>query len=449
MNVLFLPIEIKTREFLPKLFLISRALKKNVDCFIGDKVAVNRAVRYFKKGIYFHKSINKNDKDYILDMKSKVDTYISLDEEFGFATTNKKQFKNYLDIRSSYENVKNVDRVYNWGNFDRSVWTKRYSSFANKFLISGAPRLDIWRKNIYSSIFKSEISSLKKKYKKFIFIPSTFISSKNKLNKFLKVEKKILKKKNFLTKSMNSKIFEYNLFREFLKLSKLLSKDFPDLNIVIKPHPTEDPKDWIKNTQKYENIHIDNQHELTPYLAAAELIIFNSSTSGIQSILMNKKTICYSVSKEKDSLRSFPNKFGVNCKNYKRLKKIIKVYKKNNFKKNLKQIKKRIFISKKYSSDIILDDLINNFGLKKNNIIKKNLILFRINSILFKIDHFLNSIFNHRTNNKKEVNQPLQPMKLKLGTGINKNEIISFFKKFQFMNYKILSYGRNGYLIYK
>ena len=65
MNVLFLPIEIKTREFLPKLFLISRALKKNVDCFIGDKIAVNRAVRYFKRGVYFHKSINKNDKEFL------------------------------------------------------------------------------------------------------------------------------------------------------------------------------------------------------------------------------------------------------------------------------------------------------------------------------------------------------------------------------------------------
>ena len=163
MNILFLPIEIKTREFFPKLFLISRALKKNIDCFIGDKIAVNRAIRYFKRGVYFHKSINKKDKAYILDIKSKVDTYISLDEEFGFATTNKKQLKNYLDIRSSYENVKNVDRIYNWGKFDQSVWKKKYSPFTSKFLISGAPRLDIWKKKIYSVIFKNEINDLKNK----------------------------------------------------------------------------------------------------------------------------------------------------------------------------------------------------------------------------------------------------------------------------------------------
>ena len=371
MNIRFLPIEIKTREFFPKLFLISRALKKNIDCFIGDKIAVNRAIRYFKKGVYFHKSINKKDKEYILDIKSKVDTYISLDEEFGFATTNKKQLKNYLDIRSSYENVKNVDRIYNWGKFDQSVWKKKYSSFTNKFLISGAPRLDIWKKKIYSVIFKNEIHDLKKKYKKFIFIPSTFISSKKKLNQMIKVEKQMTKKKELLKKRINAKIFEFKLFNEFLKLIRLLSRDFSDLNIVIKPHPTEDPKDWIKNTNKYKNVYIDTKFELTPYIAAAELVIFNSSISGIQSVLMNKKTICYSTLRQKDSLRSFPNKFGIICKSYNKLKKIIRINLKNNFNVNLKEIKKRIYISKKYSSDIILDDLIKNLDLIKKVIIKK------------------------------------------------------------------------------
>ena len=448
MNILFLPIEIKTREFFPKLFLISRALKKNIDCFIGDKIAVNRAIRYFKKGVYFHKSINKKDKEYILDIKSKVDTYISLDEEFGFATTNKKQLKNYLDIRSSYENVKNVDRIYNWGKFDQSVWKKKYSSFTNKFLISGAPRLDIWKKKIYSVIFKNEIHDLKKKYKKFIFIPSTFISSKKKLNQMIKVEKQITKKKELLKKRINAKIFEFKLFNEFLKLIRLLSRDFSDLNIVIKPHPTEDPKDWIKNTNKYKNVYIDTKFELTPYIAAAELVIFNSSISGIQSVLMNKKTICYSTLRQKDSLRSFPNKFGIICKSYNKLKKIIRINLKNNFNVNLKEIKKRIYISKKYSSDIILDDLIKNFRFNKKSNNKRNLIFFRVNSILFKIDNFLNTIFKYKINNKVELNQPLQTMKEKLGTGINKNEIDLFFKKIHYSEYKTLSYGKNGYLIY-
>jgi len=264
----------------------------------------------------------------------------------------------------------------------------------------------------------------------------------------IKVEKQMTKKKELLKKRINAKIFEFKLFNEFLKLIRLLSRDFSDLNIVIKPHPTEDPKDWIKNTNKYKNVYIDTKFELTPYIAAAELVIFNSSISGIQSVLMNKKTICYSTLRQKDSLRSFPNKFGIICKSYNKLKKIIRINLKNNFNVNLKEIKKRIYISKKYSSDIILDDLIKNFRFNKKSNNKRNLIFFRVNSILFKIDNFLNTIFKYKINNKIELNQPLQTMKEKLGTGINKNEIDLFFKKIHYSEYKTLSYGKNGYLIY-
>ena len=189
MKLLFIPIEVKSREFIPKLFFITRAIKKNFFCFIGDKIAVNRSIRFFRQGIYFHKSINKGDKEYIIDIKSKVDKYISLDEEAGNAITNAKELDKLLNYRSSHENVKNVDRIYNWGKFDYGVWKNKYRDHSKKFKITGIPRTDIWRKKVYSLVFKNEISVLKKKYGDFIFIPSSFISSKKKLKR-----KKLFKK---------------------------------------------------------------------------------------------------------------------------------------------------------------------------------------------------------------------------------------------------------------
>ena len=78
----------------------------------------------------------------------------------------------------------------------------------------------------------------------------------------IKQEKRITKTKELLKKRINAKIFEFKLFNEFLKLIRLLSKDFPDFNIVIKPHPTEDPKDWLKSIKKYRNVYVDSQFEL-------------------------------------------------------------------------------------------------------------------------------------------------------------------------------------------
>ncbi len=446
MNILFLPIEIKSRELIPKIFLISRALKKNINCFIGDKIAVNRAVRYFKKGVYFHKSISKYDAKYILDIKSKVDKYVSLDEEIGFAISNKKEFNNYLNFRSSPENVRNVDRVYTWGNFDYTSWKNKYSKFKNKFIISGAPRIDIWNKKVYSSLFKNDILELNNKYGEFIFIPSTFVSSKKKLKEAISLEKK-LSPKNIKKKKISSIIHEHNLFNEFIKLTKKISKDFPSINIVIKPHPTEQSEDWKNKFLNYENVNIDNNFDLTAYIAASKLVIFNSSTAGIQSVLMQKKTICYSSISKKNSLRQFPNKFGQLCKNYSQVKNILNKKLKNNFFLDKKKIRERIFISSNFSSDIILKDLISNLKIKKNSK-KRGLILFRINSFLFFIYDLIKKL-NFVKNNKSRKSYTLLSMSHKLGGGIKKKELTNNLNNLNSFDFNILRYGKNGYFIYK
>ena len=57
-KLLFLPIEIKTREFYPKLYLATKALDQNYSCFIGDKAGIFRATKYFNNGVYFYGNLN-------------------------------------------------------------------------------------------------------------------------------------------------------------------------------------------------------------------------------------------------------------------------------------------------------------------------------------------------------------------------------------------------------
>ena len=88
-RIIFIPIEIKNREFYPKLLFSSYCLKKNFSVFFGSKKSVLRAVNKFSPGIYFHKSINYSDFDFIKKIKAKKNFYVSLDEEGGFAFSTK------------------------------------------------------------------------------------------------------------------------------------------------------------------------------------------------------------------------------------------------------------------------------------------------------------------------------------------------------------------------
>ena len=124
--------EIKTREFYPKLFFLNEALKQNFSGFIGDKPGIFRATKYFNSGIYFYKSMNFTDTDHILKIKKKNNNYIIQDEEGGFSFSNQAEFQKFLTFRSSSKNVKLIDRFYNWGNFDYSNCIKRFPKYKKK-----------------------------------------------------------------------------------------------------------------------------------------------------------------------------------------------------------------------------------------------------------------------------------------------------------------------------
>ena len=82
-KLIYITIESKSRELYPKLFLINSALKKNFDCFIGDKVSIARAVKILGKGIYFYKSMNHYDTDHIKEVK-KNNLYVVQVKFFSF-----------------------------------------------------------------------------------------------------------------------------------------------------------------------------------------------------------------------------------------------------------------------------------------------------------------------------------------------------------------------------
>ena len=153
-KIIFLPIEIKSRELKPKLYLAYQALKKDYYCFIGDKAGIFRSVKYFSPGVYFYKSINFPDTDHIKKIKKLKNIYVAQDEESGFTHSSKKDLQKYITVRSSKINVSLIDKFFNWGQFDFGEWKKRYKDYSYKFCLTGSPRVDLWSPNLIKKIYK-------------------------------------------------------------------------------------------------------------------------------------------------------------------------------------------------------------------------------------------------------------------------------------------------------
>ncbi len=453
MKLIYIPIEVKTRELITKLFFVAENINENFIFFIGDKMATKNAVSSLGKGVYFYKSINWYDTPHINRVKGKGNVYVSLDEEGGVTQSNISNFKSILNRRSSKKNITLVDKIFTWGDFDYKGWITKYNKHKNKIVKTGSPRFDLWRNEVYSKIFKNEILQLKK-YSPFIFIPSTFINSSEWLKKEIDHEKKMNKgntkePSTFLKKRINQSKDSYKSFIAYVDMIKKLSVKFPKKKIIIKPHPKENLFDWKKKFEKknkYLNVIINNDFDLTAYIAASECVIFTETIAGMQSAVMGKKTISYNL-KNISTLRNYANKCVPSTTDFKTL---VKYLNKKSLKQNLKYKKKiqnRFYISNKTTSKIIMENIkklkINNLNM---NIFYLKLKIYNVYYLILDNLKFLLIRIKNRIFDKSNF----KSYSIKMPGGISKSEIEKVFKNLGIIRkVKIINFGKNGYIIHR
>ena len=443
-TLIFLPIEVKNREFYSKLFFANRAIEKNFVCFIGDKIAINRAIRYFGNGVYYYKSMNFYDTNHIDEVKKKGNIYVVQDEEG--AVLNEKEFTNFTKIRGSEKNLQKIDRFYTWGSFDHDIWKKSYFKLKKKFLLVGSPRIDIWKKKNSQKIYSKEIDQIKKKYGKFSLILSSGISSKNELKKKLKIDKITRAPLNETQQEIYRRnIWQLKINKELFQIAKNLSKKNPNKKFIFRPHPDENLEDYVFNNQNFsKNLIINSSFDVMPWLISADQIIQSCSTSAIQAKFVQKKIISYVPNYLKNIHRSFPNKIGKSFKSKQELYKSFLSSNKNKFDNKLISQRFYKFDKNVLSSDLIVKDLLK---LVKNKKFSINYVFFFILGFLYDLKDYFILRGKSKTNSYYKARRTLRQK----NPGISKDEILTFFKKIMSKNKKIkvFKFLKNGYLIYK
>jgi hypothetical protein len=72
-----------------------------------------------------------------------------------------------------------------------------------------------------------------------------------------------------------------------------LADALPDHRLVIRPHPSEDHGAWRALAAGHGNITITNENAVAPWLLAAEAVIHNGCTTGLEAYLLGRPVICY------------------------------------------------------------------------------------------------------------------------------------------------------------
>jgi len=408
----YIPIEIKSRELKSRLLVLYFLIKKGYNCVIGDKSGVYRYMINNPGGVYYDKSISINKVSFIKKIKKIARHFVCSDEELGITYNN---IESFFKFRVCLPTLIETTSFYCCGDRDYSYLIGKYSKQKDKFKLTGSAQFDMIKSGFCEFVYSDEINKIKLKHGKFVLINSSFgiISEESvRYNTNLAFKLRRINKEQYNEK-FNEFYERYKGFISFVDLVNKLSKDFPRLKFIIRPHPKEDLKDWSKLVNNNGNIFVIKENDVIPWIYVSQLVIHTGCTTAIYANLLKKKIISYSSKLEESGNSNLAQSVGFQAKNYSDIKKGLTDLHVHNNELNPSILKVLKISDLEFCSDSIAEEISN----LKTNITKVSFYM----KIYYKYLIFLNFI-----SRKKIKYISGESLNNKIPDGIHIDEITSF-----------------------
>lgn len=315
MNI-YIPIEIKVRELEGRTLLAFAAAERGHTVIVGEKKdTIGLATKgLLPPGLVHLKSITPHDsmKKMLMKLKNRGHSLTVQDEESGLLD---ESYETFARLRFSSETIDQVEKVLTWGNYDYRSLKKFYNDQTEKFVITGSPRADFWRKDFYD-YYSAHVESKALDGKPYIMVVSNFGGILN-MNRFWNIMAR-LNEAGYFEREEGRERHEYNntayqtlLIGEFVFMVRDLANRFPDYNVLIRPHPIESVEGWEKLIGNVPGVYIKREGTISPWIRNAKLIIHNGCTSALEASVGGQHRIAYRPLPDEIE-RAIPNKVSYN-----------------------------------------------------------------------------------------------------------------------------------------
>ncbi|SFJ77806.1 surface carbohydrate biosynthesis protein [Halobacillus dabanensis] len=274
--MLYLPIEIKSRELHGKLLLAYHTLFQGDSVIIGEHSKVEEAAQVYPTGVFLCKGYPGGYmKRVVVPAKQAGHMVTNLDEE-GLIYTDSAL---YLKTRMNRKWMPYHDHVYCWGQKQKQMIEEAYPEMKGKCTPTGNPRFDLLTPK-YREVYRQEATRLKKTIGPYILVNTRFTlynAIKGKKEKDLTPHARYIR----------------NLYHQFIYMVKQISKEFPEGVIIVRPHPAERKGSYIEDLRDCRNVLVKNEGPVIHWLMGAEALVHNGCTTGIEAYLLEKPVFSY------------------------------------------------------------------------------------------------------------------------------------------------------------
>jgi len=321
---LLIPVELQVRELDAKLLLACIAARRGFPSVIGPRREMHFHIPSFPKSIYLSKSLTSGSKSVFRMLSRLGHKIVAWDEEALVHLPPEAYFKHRLSPAA----IKYVSLLFAWGEDNVELW-RQYPEMPPglPIHITGNPRGDLLRPET-RSLYDHDVEKIRQAHDDFILINTNF----NQVNAYypdmnlLKLpagsEEEPELGRRAIGMGMSRKYAEgltrhkQAIFEDFQRLIPVLDQAFPDLRIVIRPHPAENQEVYHRIAKQCQRVQVTNEGNVIPWLIAAKAMIHNGCTTGVEAYALGLPAIAYRASINEyydNAYHRLPNQLSHEC----------------------------------------------------------------------------------------------------------------------------------------
>ena len=292
MKYLYIPLEIVIRELDGKSLLAYEAAQQGWTVVICTKRKFFNNINHLPPGNVLVKSAVPNELKQLKKIRRAGHKIFLLDEE-GVVTYDIFLQGNY---RYNKDTIKYIDAFFFWGEKQKQTFSSSFPQHAQIGYNIGSPRFQFW-KHFAKKFYEQKVNEIRNEFGDFILFNTSFGIANNYLsgeglpssyNDMGNVSD--LKLRKFLEDQHD---LNYVVYKEYLEFIEQLAIELPDINIIIRPHPSESERTWREYAKIHKNVFIIYEGAVTPWLLASKVMVHFKSTTSIEANVMNKSVVTY------------------------------------------------------------------------------------------------------------------------------------------------------------
>ena len=297
--VLLIPVENQVRELDAKLLLACVAAGRGVSSVIGFKRDMEFRIASFPKSIFLSKSLRIGKRKFFPLARKLGHQIIAWDEEALVHLPPDM----YYSRRLSAKGMPYLSHLFAWGEDNRDLW-QQYPFLPEGIPIHvvGNPRGDLLRPEI-RVYYEAEADRIHNTYGDFILINTNF----NHVNAFYPAQNLFQPLQEAgaepefgqAARGMTRKYAEgfrdhkQAIFENFQKVIPFLDQAFPNVNIIVRPHPTENQEIYHRIAASCRKVRVTNEGNVVPWLMSAKVLVHNGCTTGVEAYAMRVPAVSF------------------------------------------------------------------------------------------------------------------------------------------------------------